>query len=478
MMGLVVPAVGRCLRVVSGPPLSGGADLQTEAISRLSGASRRALIGTLIGSAPGFLLAFLVARHFGIGQITDAYAFAFGFAAFGVAVVSGVLETNVLPVAQHAQAAGRAKFLRFVRKTIGEAVLFAATGYGLMFAIGSALIIRRGGWPATEQREALIVLAILASFVLLVAASSVLAGCLYSIGDFVTPTITQSCRSIVPIAALPFLSTGAGATAVLASGIAVGELARVVILGTRLYRVSRPLRHRVSDSALPLWRTAAPVALSLLVVAVNPVIDRTFAAPLSPGSVTVLDLAEKVFFVPAMVLSSSIVLVSGARWAALFVGLPDRLVHDLRRTFAQASGAAVVLAVVGVGGVYAVGGLIGPTFAGTPTSHLERVIAILLIGLPPAVIMSAGARFLTSTRQTKALPLFATFAVLLNCGFDVVGARLYGVDGIAAATVVMRVACAAIYLLYCSRIARGFGDGSGDRSSRAAGITALASPGG
>ena len=42
--------------------------------------STRALTGTLVGNAFGFVLPFAVAAHFGVGRVTDAYAFGLAIA--------------------------------------------------------------------------------------------------------------------------------------------------------------------------------------------------------------------------------------------------------------------------------------------------------------------------------------------------------------------------------------------------------------
>ena len=94
----------------------------------------------------------------------------------------------------------------------------------------------------------------------------------------------------------------------------------------------------------------------------------------------------------------------------------------------------------------------GPKTAGTDTALLEAVTLVLLAGLPVAAIASLGSRLLTSTRQTGALPAFAISAVTLNLVGDVIGARAFGVVGIAGATVLMRTVNATLFVLYARRL--------------------------
>src|SRR5262249_4409095 len=134
------------------------------------------------------------------------------------------------------------------------------------------------------------------------------------------PTASQATRAIVPLAAVPFLGHGYAAVESVAILLASGEIVRFWILRWRVARVARRLSSsgdagsQLSYSSVA--RASLPHALNMLLLVANPVVDRFVAASLAPGAVTVLDLGEKAYFAPQMLITSSLVLVAGARWAS------------------------------------------------------------------------------------------------------------------------------------------------------------------
>jgi putative peptidoglycan lipid II flippase len=300
-----------------------------------------------------------------------------------------------------------------------------------------------------------------------VAVNSVCAAGLYALDEFLLPTFSQAFRAAAPLCALPFLGAGYATIETLALLAVVGEAARSVLLATVVRRRSRALAggEAVPEGVTSVWRAMAPHAINMVIVAVNPVVDRAVASSLAPGSVTVIDLAEKVSYVPTLILMSSVVLVAGARWSAAFER-PSDLLKDYRRTTRLALAASSVLAIVFGACVVVLGLVSGPKTAGADTALLVTVTLVLLVGLPGAAVASLGSRLLTSTQRTAMLPAFAVSAFVLNLVGDIVGARLFGPIGIAGATVVMRSVNAALFVVYATRLVAGL---SATRSTRTRG---------
>jgi peptidoglycan biosynthesis protein MviN/MurJ (putative lipid II flippase)/O-antigen ligase len=367
-----------------------------------------------------------------------------------------VLEANVLPAVARVLPLGRRALNAFVRRTVRQAVLVSGGFYLLAGGCATYGIFRDAAWTPWQRHAAATVVAELAVLVLLTASNSVRAGALYALDDFLGPTITQAFKSLVPLCALAFLGRGAAAIELLALFMVAGEFVRACILGLRLHRRTRDLAPDVPHHELPtIWRAATPHAVNMIVLALNPVIDRAVAASLRPGSVTVLDLGEKVFYVPVMILTSSVILVAGARWSMSAVGVePAMLHHDFLQTLRRGAAVSVALALVSAL-VLAAGYLaIGRDVAGAHARSVVLITFILLIGLPPAIVATLAARLLISMRRTAAFPALAAIALALNVGGDVIGARVAGLFGIAAATVGMRVVVAVCFTVYCLRVMR------------------------
>ncbi|HEX3850224.1 MAG TPA: hypothetical protein VHW01_04610, partial [Polyangiaceae bacterium] len=331
-------------------------------------------------------------------------------------------------------------------------------GVYAVFALALAGFVRYGtNWPHPDKQLALVVLGVLSVYVAAMSASSVAAAALYAKGGFFAPTLSQAARAILPLIVVAALPASRSTLVVVALSVGLGELARAVGLRLRLRSLGdgalRSSTRGTSSSTRHVWLTAAPSALSLLIVIANPLVDRVVAAPLNAGSVTILDLGEKIFYVPMMVVTSSLTLVAGARWARAANRFPEQLAADLRRSYRIVAAVSIALALASCVGLLLLRLLAGPRFAGASTTSVALVTGILLLGLPGGTTASLGARFLTSTAQTRALPLFGAWSFAGNLAGDVIGAHWFGINGIAAATVLIRSVSAVAYYAYCLRVA-------------------------
>ncbi len=424
----------------------------TAILQRFRSSTGKALIATLIGSGAGFLLPFCVAWKIGAGRVTDAYFFALGLALFGSALCNIVIESNALPIMQQAFKQGVGSLRLTAARIRRQAVIGAMAGYLPVVLIGSAVVLLRD-WPQEIQIATILITCILMAMVAAIAVNSVSAAVLYAHGDFLTPRLTEVCRALLPLICLPFLGTGVYAVEALAVLMVIGESLRTVVLLGRI-RHHQP-GHDAGGTALEgsLWTTAGPHAVAVLVANLAPVTDRIVASALVAGSITVIDLGEKVLFVPLTALMFSVILIPGARWARMSDLHHDKRLTDLKRVLIRVGWLSVVCAVVMVGGALLISLEAGSTFVGVPTHTFTLVMICLAFGLPGGGLTATASRFLTATQQTKFFPLFAVVIFTVNIVSDVVGAHWFGVVGIAAATSVVRCVNALLYLLVCFRAA-------------------------
>lgn len=171
--------------------------------------SRRALMGTIIGSAPGFVLPFAVTSGFTAGRITDAYFFAFSIAMFVTAFYEGILQANVTPVLQSDKTAGRSHLLAAVRRVLWQSLGATAITYLVVAGILAAIAVSgRANWTPSERHTCLILMAYFTIYVLASTVTAVLASGLYALEDFFVPIATMALRSLVPLVGLAFLDRG------------------------------------------------------------------------------------------------------------------------------------------------------------------------------------------------------------------------------------------------------------------------------
>lgn len=431
-------------------------------MKRLRGPGARALAGTLLGNVPGLLLPFVVTFAVGAGRLTDAYFYAFAIAIFVSAVVSLALEATVMPAATwHRRWSGAEGVATFARRLAARAAGGTAAVYVVVGALGAGSVLLRGNWSGDEQRLCVELIAIFMGYMVAVAATSVLAGTLYAFGAFFTVRATMAIRALLPLPVL--LAGGLEPEATLlasAAALALGEALRVALLARSLRahlraEPSPPGPIALADLGAPpsVWATALPYGFAMVLFALNPVIDRIAAGTLKPGAVTTLDLAEKLFYAPITILMSSVLLVSGARWAQLRIDDPAAVGPDFRATVKRvgrlSGGVALVVVPALAGAAALVGG--DARAAGVDVREFCVVLAILMAGFPAALATNAGVRLLTVLGATRVFPVLGVTALAANVAGSFGGAALLGTAGIAASGTAWRTINLILILSFSAR---------------------------
>lgn len=417
--------------------------------------SLRALAGTLLGNLPGVLLPFLITARIEAGRLTDAYFYAFAIAIFGSAVVSLTLENNVVPVAAHYRRIGARRFGAFVRGLLVRSVAWSAIGYVVVGAIAAGTVLARDNWTPAEIKLCLELIGIFGLYLVAVAATSVISGCLYAFGSFFAPTLSTGIRSLLPVPVLFLTPPGPNALLLCAATLALGELLRALLLGRRLRSALAALpaeqAGRASLADPPsVWSTAMPYGAAMVLLGSTQLVDRMVAAGLKPGAITTLDLAEKVFYTPIKLLTASVLLVGGAHWAGTVLDRPAELAREfwsaVRRVawLSGALAAAVALAML------VVLLTVDATIAGVDVRAFAVVLAILMVGFPAAVVTNAGVRLLTVLRRTRMFPAVAALSFGAGVAGSIAGAATLGVAGIALSGTIWRSANLVVFLCLSS----------------------------
>jgi putative peptidoglycan lipid II flippase len=396
-------------------------------------------IGTIVGSAPGVLLPFLLTRWFGAGVDTDAYFLAAGASIFVASTFTIAIEPATVPHAVKARADGRRSATRLMRTgvaQIGIVVLLATVFVSLLLAFA---VLPRSGFSSGQRTDTDVFMALLVPLPALAAINSMLSGIQFAFGRFVLATMSLGFRSVAALVAAASLGGGSGLRAV-AVGLVVGEGLRFLVLSHACKQEIAQLPEREEVfSADGLWRTALPAVVGMIVIGVNPLVDKIFGTGLGPGAVSLLELAEKLFYTPLTLVFSAIGVVFGVTWAELLTeGRRSDAARDYWRTQRLVAAAGVAAAVTLVAAVSLVGDR-GARMAGVSSSGMFiQVFALYAIGLPFALMTNVATRLVHACRATRWLPWFAVVSVSANAVLDYVGVRWIGVGGIALSSSIVR----------------------------------------
>lgn len=403
--------------------------------------------GILAGNALGVLLPFALTAQFATAAETDVYFLVFGGANLAASFVQ-MLQASVLvftadalrsrggdPV-QVALGLGRYAMLVAVPVTLGFAALVVV------------VLVPAAAFDAVQERLALDVLVALLPLPLFTAASCVLTGVHFACGRFAWPAASHGLRAGGGLVAVLLVGPG-GSVAAVAAGVTVGEALRCLALAIGLRRSpARGGAGAVSrEQGRQFLRLALPTVASNGIAAVNPVIDKAVASRLGTGATTSVELAEKLFFVPMTLLITTISTVSGVAWSRLAAERDeDGLRRDYRSVHTVSAVVTTVLTVVAVAVIVAVGDVVAETLNVPDPEVFTTLLVLYMVGLPLAMAAELGGRMLISLRRSGAFPAVAAVLVAANLVLDLVGASLFGVVGIAAASSLVRALHAVLFV--------------------------------
>lgn len=420
------------------------------AVSDSTVRGRRTLIATagiVLGSAPGMLLPFVITAWFTAGTDTDVYFLTVGAATFAATVLTIVMERTVIPYAAVAAQRGGAQLSALTRRLASQSAALGGLSHVIASTVLIALVMPSTTFSDDARSLATRLAVVLVAFPVLAAANSVVAGALFGVHRFAVGTYSLSLRSLGALTVGLLWRDSWGLEAI-ALGLVVGEALRTGVLVWHLRSVVR--EHATGDTdekpGAGFWRQALPHTASMVIVSLNPMVDRSIAATLQPGSTTALELADKLYYAPSVLVGSGLAIVSGAHWAAM-VGSPGTakgLRRDYYRSQRLTMAAAVLVAAFAALVVWLGMDLVRPVFGVPPALPLASTFMLLVIGLPFALSAELAVRVLVIFKRTWIFPVSAVLLLCLNIGADLVGAALFGLEGIAAASTLVRVASAAI----------------------------------
>jgi putative peptidoglycan lipid II flippase len=419
-----------------------------------------AILGTTLGNALGAILPFFIAAWYVAGATTDAYFYALGTILFLNAMVALSVEASTTPHVVALKDSGCHTVRRFVVRVIAEASTLVAVLTALTTAVMIVLIIPRTGFHIDQQRAVVTTLLILTPLPVLVTANSVLAGAQYGYQHFLLPTTSNALRSAFAIALGLSLRDSVGINAV-AYGLVLGEGLRFVLLWSSFARVLDRFRASRQDAEPSIrtsafWHTVIPQVVSVSLGALGQVVDKTVASTLVIGSVTIVELTQRMVFTPLLLLASGIGLVLGSTWAEMIEGRREGdVVQDFIKAQVRVGLLASAIAAAAIATVWAGRSLFKSAIGLDDPRLVALTFTLIAVGIPFALISQVAVRLLIAARQTSWFPLMAAGTLAVNVVLDLSFVQILGVAGIALASACANVFNAAAYNLLVLRVVRG-----------------------
>lgn len=318
-----------------------------------------------------------------------------------VATALAVLVSGIMMVVLPAAAGGSQELHSLTREFIAELAPYAVTG-ALLGALGAVLAVR---------------------------------------GRFVAPTMVLCLEPVAKSLLLIAFRRQLGVQALVIGNLG-GNAGGVILLWWLLRRQGitiRPARCWPSPVVRAIFLLSAPLVLSQSLLQLNPLIDRTTAAAVGPGSVTVFELGVRLFSAPMALLASSLIAPLTATWSAR---LGAEGWGAVRRSFGRALRAVVLIVPpLVVTGVLVRHDLVEFAYSSHRyTQHAvdatANVLGALLLGMPAAILIVPLSTLFVIHRDTV-FPLKVGIAnCVLNAVLDLALRGPLGVSGIAASTAI------------------------------------------
>lgn len=257
---------------------------------------------SIIGRLLGFVREQVIAARFGTSMFTDAYIMAFTLPNLIYVIIGGALATALIPVFTEIMAkSGKETASRMSSTIINSSLL----GILLLCALGIwaapvLVAIIAPGFSGEISQLTIKLSRIMFPCILFMALSLLLGGILNSLKNFAVPASTSVAFSVLIIAAVYLLVPVWGVYG-LAVGTLAATLAQVLIQLPALKKMGVNYYREIDFShpgVLRVWELMAPAMVGISINQLYITIDRILASSLVTGSISALNFASRLMFLP------------------------------------------------------------------------------------------------------------------------------------------------------------------------------------
>ena len=279
---------------------------------------------------------------------------------------------------------------------------------------------------------------IMLPLLLLSALVSLMSAVLNARKKFTGPVLAPGIRGVV-LVGLTWVTYRRWGIYAIAVGTLVGELAALLVLTGLVYAAGArfKLAWRMPAAVQKTMRLALPMVVGMVVLRLNPIVDRLMAAPLGAGSVSTLTYAGRVIMIPMALLGAGYFVVLLSHWSEIAA---RGNLGELRRQLERA--VSVVLFVILPISLYlfilrfpVVRLLFGRgAFTEEAVAATADLLGILALGLVPYMLVITLNRVYLAMQETKIPMLLGLVNASANLILNILLISLLGLAGIALST--------------------------------------------
>jgi len=411
---------------------------------------------SVLGKAFGFFISIFIAAWFGVSKQTDAFFFAYGLVMFLTVIVTNSVENVIVPFIAEIKRGKPGAVYGFVGGLIRSIAAKLLTLAFPVFAVVLAALFTLSGFDRSEIMLIMKLFAATIPLFILSALTSVICGVLNTAKKFYTPAVSPGFRAVATIAAIFILKDPLGVYAIPA-GYILGEALRLAILVIFAVKGGvlemRSGRYDSGKKVSDFFKTASFQIAAMVCLGFNPIIDRFMASWLAPGSVSMLEYAERLYIIPITFMSGGFSITALSYWSNEYYkgdgtsGVLRNNVISSWKALVPASLAVTFILVV-------ISGYFVRIFYGHGAFPQEKLGILTLVwvaylaGFVPYVLSQTIVMKMLVLKKTKDLLKIAAMMNVLNIILNLVLMRYLGLVGIALATSTAQLAAFFVLLKY------------------------------
>jgi putative peptidoglycan lipid II flippase len=392
---------------------------------------------TILGRSLGFFIPFLIAAWYGIGGETDAFFFAYGTIFFLCTIFSSVLASVVVPFVAEAKTKvdDQGRFIGSLLVGSGFGILF----FSLIFMVSGYPLFRLiTGFSDAQLKIAYILSLETLPIFFLVVWSSLLGGVLNAHQVFGRPQLSLGMRSTIIIILIFCLKDVWGIHAIPAAYV-LGEGARSLFLFFSLNKVEGvTVKFILPDrQALKFFKTASVQVVGIISLALFPVMDKSVASWLGVGSVSLLDYADKLFFLPLGLFAEGLFVVLLSYWSRqTYNGQSEKLKSDVNQAVRRVLYFAIPVSITLFIFRYDYANFFygRGAFPQDKIRELSQIAGMYILGLPLNLASALFGRGLLVLKNTPALAKVALGMLFLKIFLNFILYHTLGLPGLALST--------------------------------------------
>ena len=398
-----------------------------------------------IGKSVGFLVPFFLARWFGVSSETDAFYFAYGLVLFLCEIFSPVLESIIVPYIAN---------LEQKNKNIGEFIGKILSVYGIGLTILMLLLIPFirpllsivTNFSHETLNLAHVLVLEMIPLLIIMTWNSILSGSINAYKKFMIPALSPGFRAIINLIVIFSLKNILGVHTI-AIGYIIGELFRMGFLMFTIYKTKIFLlsfSFKLDFDVKDFFKTSFYQTLGMVVVALNPFVDKTMATWLETGSVSIIYYADRLFMIPMSFIVSGLMVTLLSHWSWRFsqTDYRDKIYNDVSKAIKVVIVVCLpILLILIIFSKQIVAILFGKNLELSEQilNNVNITWLFYLVGFIPAMIGRVFGRAHLSFKNTIILMQGGFLSFAMNILLNLILIRFMGVAGLALSTSVVYV---------------------------------------